>query len=64
MHSAGGRLVLADVQPELAQVLKHTGLTDELGVDGIVGSEPEIFGPVAKAVDLGTTWIDSRKTQQ
>ncbi|MFF0636082.1 SulP family inorganic anion transporter [Nocardia sp. NPDC004151] len=64
LHTAGGRLVLAGVEPELARVLQHTGLTDELGVDGIVAAEPEIFGPVAKAVDLGTNWIESRKTQQ
>ncbi|WP_433564936.1 hypothetical protein ACQP1O_06365 [Nocardia sp. CA-151230] len=44
--------------------MKHIGLTDEFGVDGIVETEPEIFGPVAAAVDRGTTWIDSRKTQQ
>ncbi len=46
--------------PSRRRVMKHTGLTGEFGVD-IVGTEPEIFGPVAKAVDLGTNWIESRK---
>ncbi|MFE4462931.1 STAS domain-containing protein, partial [Nocardia tengchongensis] len=64
LRDAGGRLVLAGVQPELAEVMQHTGLTEQLGPDGIVETEPEIFGPVSKAVELGTTWIDSRKTQQ
>ncbi|GAB2563995.1 SulP family inorganic anion transporter [Nocardia heshunensis] len=64
LRDAGGRLVLAGVQPELAQVMKHTGLLDELGPDGVIETEPEIFGPVTKAVDLGTNWINGRKTKQ
>ncbi|MFE3190974.1 SulP family inorganic anion transporter [Nocardia sp. NPDC059240] len=64
LHDAGGRLVLAGVQPELAEVMKHTGLLDELGPDGVIETEPEIFGPVTKAVELGTNWINSRQTQQ
>ncbi|MGW4242098.1 SulP family inorganic anion transporter [Nocardia sp. NPDC004722] len=64
LRDAGGRLVLAGVQPELAQVMQHTGLLDELGPDGVVETEPEIFGPVGKAVALGTNWINSRTTKQ
>lgn len=64
LRDAGGRLVLAGVQPELAKVMQHTGFLDQLGEDGIVESEPEIFGPVTKAEALATEWIANRSTQQ
>lgn len=61
ISDAGGRLVLAGVQPPLVRILKESGLFDQLGADGVVPAEPELFAPVERALAEGESWIAARR---
>ncbi|MCM2391359.1 SulP family inorganic anion transporter [Streptomyces albipurpureus] len=61
---AGGRLVLAGVQPPLARILEQSGLRDQLGADGVVMAQPELFAPVERAVADGETWIAAQQRER
>ncbi|MEU5399794.1 SulP family inorganic anion transporter [Streptomyces sp. NPDC005963] len=64
ISAAGGRLVLAGVQPPLARILEDSGLGEQLGEGGVVPAEPELFAPVEKAVADGRRWIAARQEQE
>ncbi|MEU8929040.1 SulP family inorganic anion transporter [Streptomyces sp. NPDC048409] len=56
----GGRLMLAGVAPDLARVLRTTGIDRDLGPGGIVPAEGAVFDPVDRALAEARAWIASR----
>lgn len=63
LADAGGRLVLAGVQPPLARLLKRSGMADRLGPEGIVPAAPELFGPLETAVSAAWDWVAARRDE-
>ncbi|MFE5858545.1 SulP family inorganic anion transporter [Streptomyces sp. NPDC056500] len=61
---AGGRLVLAGVQPPLARILEESGLSEQLGEGGVLPAEPELFAAVEKAIVDGRSWIAEQQRQR
>jgi SulP family sulfate permease len=57
LHGAGGRLILAGVQPDFAALLTRTGLTDQLGHDSVLIADPVLLSSVERAVAEAETWI-------
>jgi sulfate permease, SulP family len=57
LQSNGGRLIIAGVSPATARELDKSGITEELGPDGVVPATKVIFGAVNHAVERGKTWI-------
>jgi sulfate permease, SulP family len=57
LHAAGGRLVLAGVHPALAEILRRTGITEQLGPDAVVPDAPSLLEPLDRAEALGRAWI-------
>lgn len=53
----GGRLVLAGVGPELAGVLRSTGLDKDLGPGGIVPARDALFVPLEEALADARDWV-------
>ncbi|MER5440165.1 SulP family inorganic anion transporter [Streptomyces sp. NPDC002790] len=60
LADAGGRLVLAGVQPSLLRILQASGLYERLGERGVVPAGPELFGPLETAVEDSRAWIADR----
>lgn len=60
VHAAGGRLLLAGLQPPLFAVLRRTGLDDHLGADALVPAQARLFAAVDQAVDTGERWLRAR----
>ncbi|MFI1979148.1 SulP family inorganic anion transporter [Streptomyces wedmorensis] len=65
LHTHGGRLYLAGVEPRLQTVLRRTGVTAELGEDAVLPPTSDIFGAQQEAVARARQWIEetTRKTQ-
>ncbi|MFJ4675514.1 SulP family inorganic anion transporter [Kitasatospora sp. NPDC088783] len=60
LHRAGGRLVLAGVQPPLAKIAADTGLAEHLGPGGIVPATGVLFGPLESALRDADSWLATR----
>jgi SulP family sulfate permease len=60
LHAAGGRLVLAGVQPVQLALLQRTGVADSLGADALVPAEGPLLGPLDRAHREAQAWIDDR----
>lgn len=61
LHREGGRLVLAGVQPALADLLRRTGLREHLGADAVTPAEGPLLAPLDRARDDGLHWIARRR---
>jgi len=61
LHAAGGRLVLAGVHPQLAEILRRTGITAQLGADAVIPATPALLEPMELAVERGKAWIAARQ---
>ncbi|MEU7738513.1 SulP family inorganic anion transporter [Streptomyces griseus] len=58
LHRAGGRLILAGVEPGLAHTLKAGGLDRDLGPDGIIpAGGGALFEPLDQALLTARAWI-------
>ncbi|MEU0402268.1 SulP family inorganic anion transporter [Streptomyces sp. NPDC006197] len=62
LADAGGRLVLAGVQPPLVRALEASGLGGRLGEGGVVPARSELFGALHTAVAEGHAWIAARSS--
>ncbi|MFE9428352.1 SulP family inorganic anion transporter [Kitasatospora sp. NPDC006697] len=60
LHQAGGRLILAGVQPPLAKIATDTGLADDLGPGGIMPATGVLFGPLESALHDAGSWLSTR----
>jgi SulP family sulfate permease len=60
LHAAGGRLVLAGVQPAHLALLRRTGIADSLGADALVPAEGPLLGPLDRAYREAQAWIADR----
>nr|BFE72350.1 hypothetical protein GCM10020092_056510 [Actinoplanes digitatis] len=60
LGDAGGRLMLAGVDPHLLRILRDTGLADTLGDDGIVAADGPIMAPLERAVARAGRWLADR----
>ncbi|MBW5249976.1 SulP family inorganic anion transporter [Streptomyces sp. P01-B04] len=56
----GGRLILCGVDPSLVRLLERTGISGRLGENGIVPAAPELFGPLATALEDARRWAAAR----
>ena len=61
LHAAGGRLVLAGVHPQLAEILRRTGITAQLGADAVIPATPVLLEPLDRAEALGRAWIAAQR---
>ncbi|MBX7433501.1 SulP family inorganic anion transporter [Mycobacterium sp. Y57] len=57
LHDHGGRLILAGASPATVKVFEAGGLTDVVGIDGIIPATDRVFGAVEEAVRRGEEWI-------
>ncbi|MET8149623.1 SulP family inorganic anion transporter [Actinoplanes sp. NPDC049668] len=60
LEGAGGRLMLAGVDPPLMRILRDTGLADTLGDDGVVAADGPVTAPLELAVAQADRWLADR----
>ena len=53
IQAAGSKLILADVQPEVMEVLEKSGYVDKIGKENIIPTTFRVFGAEDVAWDLG-----------
>ena len=61
LEQHGGRLYLAGVEPGLAQVLRRTGITAELGEDRVLPAREEIFWAQREAIARAERWVAEQR---
>ncbi len=60
LHAQGARLVLAGVQPPLADLLERTGIAAQLGDGAVIPAEPALLAPLDRALNEAHAWISAR----
>lgn len=53
-------LMVAGVEPDLARIFDHSGLTATLGRDNVIVATDEVFGALDTAVDRARQWLDRK----
>ncbi|QMU74030.1 SulP family inorganic anion transporter [Streptacidiphilus sp. P02-A3a] len=64
LDAAGGRLLLAGVHPQLAEILRRTGITARLGADAVIPAVPALLEPLDQAEARGRAWITARRERR
>ena len=62
LREEGGRLVLAGVQPALVDLLRRTGLLEQLGEDAVISADGPLLAPLDRAHAEALAWIAARHT--
>jgi sulfate permease, SulP family len=60
LESRGCRLMVAGIDPHLAELMARTGLTDALGTDSVVPQTPVFFEALEAAYAEATDWVRTR----
>jgi len=56
----GNRIMIVGLSPELADVVRRSGLAGAVGEDNLFLAEPRVFGALDRAVAVAEDWIASR----
>ncbi len=63
LQAAGSELILADVQPEVMDVLEKSGYVDTIGKENVIPTTSIVFGAENVAWDLGLTYLQSKSEE-
>jgi SulP family sulfate permease len=56
LHAEGAHVILAGVQPPLAELLHRTHITEELGPDDVITAEGPLLAPLERAHARARSW--------